>query len=123
MNRRLEGKVAIVTGAGTGIGEAIAHKFAKEGATVVVSGLPGDPIDDVVARIRQQRRRGRRLRRRRVRGGRTPAACVQAAIEQLRTPGHPGQQRRHLPRHRRDCRTTPSKPSTDAPGQHPERRS
>ncbi len=35
-----------------GIGEAIAHKFAKEGAAVVVCGLPGDPIDDVVARIR-----------------------------------------------------------------------
>lgn len=31
MSRRLEGKVAIVTGAATGIGEAIAHKFAKEG--------------------------------------------------------------------------------------------
>src|SRR5436305_1393358 len=51
-HRRLEGKVAIITGAGTGIGEAIAHKFAKEGAAVVVNGLPGDPIDDVVARIR-----------------------------------------------------------------------
>jgi NAD(P)-dependent dehydrogenase (short-subunit alcohol dehydrogenase family) len=52
MDKRLNGKIAIVTGAGTGIGEAIAHKFAKEGAAVVVNGLPGDPIDDVVARIR-----------------------------------------------------------------------
>lgn len=47
MSRRLEGKVAIITGAGTGIGEAIAHKFAKEGANVVVNGLEDDPIFDV----------------------------------------------------------------------------
>ena len=40
MSGRLAGKVAIVTGAGTGIGEAIAKKFAYEGALVVVSGLP-----------------------------------------------------------------------------------
>lgn len=51
MTRRLEGKVAIVTGAGTGIGEAIAHKFAKEGAKVVINGLPDDPVQDVVKSI------------------------------------------------------------------------
>ncbi|MDX2213336.1 MAG: SDR family NAD(P)-dependent oxidoreductase [Oculatellaceae cyanobacterium bins.114] len=49
MTRRLEEKVTIVTGAGTEIGEAIAHKFAKEGATVVVNGLIDDPI--IVNRI------------------------------------------------------------------------
>ncbi|HEY9649314.1 MAG TPA: SDR family oxidoreductase [Coleofasciculaceae cyanobacterium] len=53
MDRRLEGKVAIVTGAGTGIGEAIAHKFAKEGAKIVVNGLPDDPIQDVADAINQ----------------------------------------------------------------------
>jgi len=52
MTGRLEGKVAIVTGGGTGIGEAVAHKFAREGAKVVVAGLPGDPVDDVVDAIR-----------------------------------------------------------------------
>jgi len=37
VSRRLEGKVAV-----TGAGEAVAHKFAKEGASVIVSGLPGE---------------------------------------------------------------------------------
>ncbi|HWH13198.1 MAG TPA: SDR family oxidoreductase [Miltoncostaeaceae bacterium] len=44
---RLEGKVAIVTGAGAGIGEAIALLFAREGAAVVLNGLPTDPVEDV----------------------------------------------------------------------------
>lgn len=50
---RLENKVAIVTGAGTGIGEAIAKRFAREGARVVVSGLPDDPIEQVAREIRE----------------------------------------------------------------------
>jgi NAD(P)-dependent dehydrogenase (short-subunit alcohol dehydrogenase family) len=53
MSERLAGKVAIITGAATGIGEAIAHKFCKEGAKVVVNGLPDDPVQDVVATIKQ----------------------------------------------------------------------
>jgi NAD(P)-dependent dehydrogenase (short-subunit alcohol dehydrogenase family) len=53
MEKRLDGKIAIITGAGTGIGEAIAHKFAKEGATVILNGLPGDPIEDVASAIRK----------------------------------------------------------------------
>src|SRR5262245_52443505 len=51
MTGQLQGKVAIVTGGGTGIGEAVCRKFGREGATVVVNGLPGDPIADVVTAI------------------------------------------------------------------------
>ena len=51
MKGQLQEKVAIVTGGGTGIGEAICRKFAREGAKVIVNGLPDDPIADVVATI------------------------------------------------------------------------
>ncbi len=48
---RLTNKITIITGAGTGIGEAIAHKFAREGARLVLNGLPDDPVRDVAAAI------------------------------------------------------------------------
>jgi NAD(P)-dependent dehydrogenase (short-subunit alcohol dehydrogenase family) len=38
---KLEGKVAIITGAASGIGEAIAKLYLKEGARVVLTDLPG----------------------------------------------------------------------------------
>jgi len=54
MKGQLQDKVAIITGGGTGIGEAIYRKFARAGAKIVVNGLPGDPISDVGNAIVQE---------------------------------------------------------------------
>lgn len=48
---RFDGKVALVTGAGSGIGEAIAIQLAVEGAKVVATDINLDAVKDVVARI------------------------------------------------------------------------
>jgi NADP-dependent 3-hydroxy acid dehydrogenase YdfG len=48
---KLTGKIAWVTGAGTGIGEAAALALAEEGATVILSGRRPQPLEDVARRI------------------------------------------------------------------------
>jgi NAD(P)-dependent dehydrogenase (short-subunit alcohol dehydrogenase family) len=78
---RLKGKVAIVTGGGTGIGEAVTFKFVREGASVVVAGR-SSTVDEVANRIKRD-------------GGKAVAfrgdlaeeknaeACVQTAIDEF----------------------------------------
>jgi len=48
----LQGKVALVTGAGSGIGRATAVRLARDGAAVVALGHSQDSADDVAAEIR-----------------------------------------------------------------------
>src|SRR5689334_16358623 len=48
---QLSGKVAWVTGAGSGIGEAAALALAGEGATVVLTGRRVGPLEEVAERI------------------------------------------------------------------------
>jgi meso-butanediol dehydrogenase/(S,S)-butanediol dehydrogenase/diacetyl reductase len=49
MQRRFAGKVVIVTGAGSGIGAATAHRFAAEGATVVAVGRTAEKLQKTAA--------------------------------------------------------------------------
>ncbi len=53
--RALEGKVALVTGGASGIGKAIALRYAAEGAHVVIADLNGDGAEAVAAEIRKAR--------------------------------------------------------------------
>jgi NAD(P)-dependent dehydrogenase (short-subunit alcohol dehydrogenase family) len=51
LDARLSDKVAVITGAGSGIGLATAHRFAAEGATVVCADIDGDAAGTVAADV------------------------------------------------------------------------
>ena len=48
---QLDGKIAVVTGAGSGIGLAIAERFGAEGAELVLVGRQKERLDEAAARI------------------------------------------------------------------------
>ena len=51
MSGNLAGKIALITGSGRGIGKALALKFAREGASVVVNDLDNEPAQETVKEI------------------------------------------------------------------------
>jgi 2-keto-3-deoxy-L-fuconate dehydrogenase len=53
MNGRLQGKVALVTAAGQGIGRAIAEKLADEGAKVIATDLDPNKLEGLRAKLRK----------------------------------------------------------------------
>lgn len=75
--KRLDGKVALVTGGGVGIGEAVARLFAQEGAAVVITGRRKAPLEKVVQAI--EREKGRALA---VAGTVTDESHARSAVEQ-----------------------------------------
>jgi 3alpha(or 20beta)-hydroxysteroid dehydrogenase len=56
MAQRLEGKVALITGAARGTGEATAHAFAREGATVWIADLLDEAGEKVASELGEQGR-------------------------------------------------------------------
>jgi 3-oxoacyl-[acyl-carrier protein] reductase len=50
---RLEGRVALITGSGSGIGEATVRRFVREGAVVVINDIDGDQARSVTAELQR----------------------------------------------------------------------
>ncbi|MCI4433381.1 MAG: SDR family NAD(P)-dependent oxidoreductase [Nitrosopumilus sp.] len=50
---KFQGKVALVTGSGTGIGQAIAKKFIENGASVIILGRRQEPLDETSVMLKE----------------------------------------------------------------------
>ncbi len=51
---KFQGKIAIVTGSGTGIGKAIATKFVENGASVIILGRRKEPLEEASKDLEQK---------------------------------------------------------------------
>ena len=103
--RLLEGKVAIVTGAGPGIGKAICEAYGAEGATVVVSDIDEGAAKDVASGINGATRH--RLRR-------PQRGAGQGLVEETGRPARRGSS--HGPQRRASAGPSPSWPWTSRTG-------
>ena len=56
--RRFEGKVVVITGGAAGIGRTYAHRFAHEGAAIVVADVDVAAAEELVARLESDGGRG-----------------------------------------------------------------
>src|SRR5690606_35404630 len=82
MSLRLQGKIAFVTGASSGIGEATALRFAAEGATVVLCGRRVEPLEVVKEKALAQ-------------GGKAEVAVADVSVEQQYVSAIEGAAQRH----------------------------
>jgi 3-oxoacyl-[acyl-carrier protein] reductase len=76
--KQLENQIAVITGAGRGIGRAIALKFAVEGADIVAVDLKTDLVQETVEEVRKLGRKAWA-----VAANVSEAASVEAAVEQI----------------------------------------
>jgi 3-oxoacyl-[acyl-carrier protein] reductase len=92
---RLQGKVAIVTGGGSGFGEGIAKRFAEEGAKLVVNDIDDRGGERVAGEIERAQGQGSALYLRGDVARPGHGGARQARAGALRPPRHHGQQCRH----------------------------